>query len=288
MDGASRVLVAGATGYIGRHIVSALHDQGYRVRALARDQARLAPVRDACDEVFIGQATQSDTLDGLCDGVDVVVSALGLRTLRSRPTAEEVDLQANLNVLERAISAGVRQFILVSVLHGDELSRSVPILRPREEFTRTLRGCGLTWTVLRPTGAFNDMAEIFRFARHGWGFVLGDGQQRVNPIHPADIADAAARAITDTTLHEAEWGFGGPDTYTQRELAELATQVLGKRLRTVRVPYWPLDAAAKALDPVNRNAAGFLRFFRRSLSQDMVGAPVGIHRLAEFYRTLVH
>jgi uncharacterized protein YbjT (DUF2867 family) len=195
------VLVAEATGYIGRHIARALHDAGHRVRVLARDPGRLEPVRDSCDEVFVGQATDMRTLEGLCDGVDAVVSSLGLRTLRPRPTPEAVDLRANLNVLERARRAGVRRFVFVGVLHGRELAGRAPILRPREEFVRRLEESPLTWTVLRPTGAFNDMREVFRLARRGWGVVLGDGRHRINPAHPADIAAVAVRALTDTSLH---------------------------------------------------------------------------------------
>src|SRR5690625_1466775 len=75
-DAPSWVLVAGATGYIGRHIVEALHDAGYRVRALVRNEAKLEPVAHACDEVVLGEATDRDRLKGICEGVDVVVSAL--------------------------------------------------------------------------------------------------------------------------------------------------------------------------------------------------------------------
>lgn len=129
-ESAARVLVAGATGYIGRHIVEALHDAGYRVRV--RNEAKLEPVAHACDEVVIGDAIDPDSLNGICDGVDVVVSALGLRTLRRRPTADDVDRRANLNVLKCAQASGVGQFVFVGVLDGEAMMAEVPILRPRE------------------------------------------------------------------------------------------------------------------------------------------------------------
>lgn len=280
------VLVAGATGYIGRHIVEALHDAGYRVRALVRNETKLEPVAHACDEVVVGEATDRDSLKGICDGIDVVVSALGLRTLRRRPTANDVDLHANENVLERARDAGVGQFVFVGVLNGKEMMADVPILRPRERFISELKQSGLTWSVIRPTGAFNDGAEIFRFAQRGWAFMLDDGDHRINLIHPADIADVAVRAISDTSLHETEYGIGGPETYSQRELTELAANVLGKRLRPFHLPGWTVDAVATVLRPFNGNAAGFARFFRHTLSKDMVGDPVGHHHLADFYGEL--
>lgn len=287
MQSMPTVLVAGATGYIGRHTVRALHDAGYRVRALARDERRLEPVADACDEVFVGAATRPETLDGLCDGIDVVVSSLGLRTFRARPTPEQVDLHANLNILRRAQDAGVRQFVFVSALHVDELAERAPILRPREQFVGILKDSALDWTVLRPTGAFNDMAAAFRLAQRGWGLVLGDGRTMINPVHAADIADVAVRSLTDPSLRGAEFGFGGPETYTMTEIAQLASRVLGKPQRIVYVPLWVADAAVALIRPFNSNAAGFLQMFRQAAATlDMVGTPVGTHRLQGFYQEL--
>lgn len=287
VDGAGRlVLVAGATGYIGRHIVVALHDAGFRVRALVRNDSKLAPVAYACDEVIVGEATDRDSLTGACDGVDVVISALGLRSLRRRPTAEEVDLHANRNVLECARSAGVRQFVFIGVLNGDEMMAQVPILRPREEFVSELKQSGLIWSVLRPNGAFNDAEEIFRAAQRGWAITLDDGRHRINFIHPADIADVAVRAISDTALHGTEYGIGGPDTYSHRELTELIADILGRRVRTIRLPGRTVDWLATVLRPFNGNASGFARFLRHTLSRDTIGDPVGHHHLADFYRTL--
>ncbi|MEZ5294885.1 MAG: NmrA family NAD(P)-binding protein [Ilumatobacteraceae bacterium] len=64
------VVVCGATGYLGHHVVRALHGDGWRVRALVRDAARQGDAADACDEVFVGRPTDPETLDGLFDGAD--------------------------------------------------------------------------------------------------------------------------------------------------------------------------------------------------------------------------
>lgn len=287
MQGKPTVLVAGATGYIGSHIARALHDAGYRVRVLTRSEERLEAVADACDEVFVGEATRMETLDGLCDGIEVVVSSLGLRTLRAQPTAEAVDLQANLNILEHAQKTGVRQFVFVSVLGADELVEMAPIIRPREEFVERLKDSGLRWTVLRPTGAFNDLEGVFRLAKRGWGVVLGDGKQWINPIHAADIAEVALRSVRDPSLENVEFGFGGPETYTYTEITQLASRALGKKLRIVEVPFWTIDAMVAVTRPFNRNAAGFLKFFQTVASRSLVGTPTGTRSLAEFFHALV-
>ncbi len=111
------VLVAGATGYLGGHVCRALKQAGYRVKALARDRARLESVLPYVDEIFVGQATDDATLEGLCEGVDVVFSSIGIHgNIPRKITAWDVDYGANMNILRRAQAAGVQHFLYL----GDE------------------------------------------------------------------------------------------------------------------------------------------------------------------------
>lgn len=285
-----RVLVVGATGYLGRHIVAHLHQAGYPVRALVRDPARLGTtarepgIPDV--DVFVGQVTRPETLDGLCDGVSVVVSTLGVRSLARTPTPWEVDYQGNLNVLTRAQKAGVKHFIFVGVLQGDAMRARIPVLEPRERFIDALRQSGLTWTVLRPTGAFNDMAAIFRQARRGRVFLLGSGEARINPIHGTDLAHVVARCIADAAAHNTTYDIGGPDTFTYTEIARLAFQALGTQPHITRITPRLVDGLSQVLKPFNPTAAGFLRFFRWVTTTDMVASPTGQTRLSDFFAQL--
>jgi uncharacterized protein YbjT (DUF2867 family) len=283
---APRVLVIGATGYLGSHIVTHLRQAGYPVRALARDPQRLEEERERGIEVFTGQVTRPETLDGLCDGVSVVVSTLGVRSLARRPTPWEVDYQGNLNVLTLARQAGVRQFIFVGVLHGAEARSHIPILEPRERFIDTLQHSELAWTIIRPTGAFNDMKAIFQQARRGRVWLLGTGSARINPIHPADLAAEVARCIEDASARNTTYDLGGPDILSYDEIARLAFAVLGSKSRISHLPPWIVNAASLALKPFNPTGAGFLRFFRWVTTNDMVGAPCGHIHLRDFFAQL--
>ncbi|MGB3257598.1 MAG: NAD(P)H-binding protein, partial [Ornithinimicrobium sp.] len=211
---------------------------------------------------------------------------LGLRTFKARPTVEDVDLQANRNILQQAQESGVSRFVFISVLHGAEIATKAPIIAPREQFVAQLKQSDLNWTVLRPTGAFNDLQEVFRLAQRGWGIVLADGHHRINPVHGADIAQVVVRSLSDPGLQNSEFDFGGPHTYTQAELPQIAADALGAQLRTVHLPLWTITAAAGLLAPFNPNASGFLKFFAVGAGIEQVGTPVGTHSLEDFYAAL--
>lgn len=280
-----RILVAGATGYLGRYVVRALARRGWRVRALVRDEARLGPARADCDEVFVGEATRPETLAGLCDGCDAAFSSLGVRSIRG-PTFWDVDWKANLHLVERAREAGVGHFVFVSVVHGAEMRRRVPQVEARERVVDALRAGGPAHTIIRPTGFFNDMAEVFEMARRGTVWVIGDGACPVNPIHGADLAEFIAAALDDPARRGRELPVGGPDILTMREIAELAFRALDRPARIRRVPAGVLRATAAVASPFVPNFASLLRLFAATAESDGVGEPTGTHHLADFFRAL--
>jgi len=284
----TRVLVVGATGYIGRHVVAHLQELGYAVRALARSARQLEAERQKGVEVFVGQVTHPETLHGLCDGISVVVSALGVRSLKRKPTPWEVDYQGNLNVLANAQAAGVKHFIFVGVLHGEKLRTTVPILEPRELFIDKLCQSDLTWTILRPSGVFNDMQAFFQMAHKGRAYLVGTGEARINPIHPTDLAREVVRYIENTNTHNRTFEIGGPDIFTYTQIAQMAFQTQEKRPRIGHIAPWLVDGAAWIFAPFNANAAGFLRFFRQVSTIDMVGNETGQIHLSDFFTQLAH
>jgi uncharacterized protein YbjT (DUF2867 family) len=119
-----KVLVAGATGYLGRFVVQEFKKRGYWVRALARNPKKLEKngpflepaVRDQVDEVFVGEVTKLETLNGVCDGIDIIFSSIGITRQREKVSFMDVDYQGNINLLELAKKAVVKKVIFVSVI----------------------------------------------------------------------------------------------------------------------------------------------------------------------------
>lgn len=143
-----------------------------------------------------------------------------------------------------------------------------------------------SWTVLRPTGYFNDMADYFAPARRGTAWLVGDGRGKINPIHGADLAGEAVRALADPALWDAGQDVGGPESFTLRQIAELAFAVLGRPPRLRSVPPAALRAAAALARPINGNVAALLSVAALFGRIDFVGAPRGSHTLRAFYERL--
>ena len=278
----TRVLVAGATGYLGRFVTRELKSRGHFVRALARSPDKLDDLRLQLDEVMPGEVTRPETLAGACDGIEVVFSSVGITRQQGKLTWKDVDYQGNCNLLAEAKRAGVRKFVYVSAIDGPQLTH-LDIVKAHEDFVAELASSDLDYTVLRPTGYFSDLAEIYKMAGKGRVYLFGDGESRINPIHGADLAVACADALGDD---RTAIDVGGPETLTWREVATLAFEVQGKPFRITTVPRWIIATVIFLTRLFSRHTAGLLDFFTTMGTRDVVGPPTGKRTLNAHYQAL--
>ena len=278
-----RVMIAGATGYLGRHLCAEFRKRGWHVTALARPASHSTKLNADC--IVTAEATKPATLKSVMSGIDLVISALGITRQTDGLTYREVDYKANLNLLEEALAAGVGQFGYVHVLNADRMP-DVPLVAAKNAFVRKLQTANVRSTVIAPSGYFSDMEDFMAMARSGRVWLFGDGKRRINPIDGTDLAEAIHGAIE---RGDAWLDVGGPDAFTHNQIAALCFEALGKPARITRLPY-ALRRAALHLLPrlAPRRIAGPAQFFLTAFGMDMVGAPTGHRRLADHLDASAH
>ncbi|MDJ0717632.1 MAG: SDR family oxidoreductase [Prochloraceae cyanobacterium] len=280
-------MVAGATGYIGGGVLEVLHQKGFWIRALCREKRRLVNPK-WCNEIFLGHATRPETLKGLCEGIDVVFSSIGIHSFKCQPSIWEVDYQGNLNILQAAKLAGVQQFIFVSVVRGAEMARLTPLAAAREKVAQAVKESGMNYTIFAPTGFFNDMSYLFNAARDkGVIYLFGEGRGQINPLSALDFGEEVVKAIRLPELKNKVLTVGGCETFTHRQIAELAFEVLGKEPCIKIIPAGMVWLIASLLRPFNYNAYALFKFFEfMARMPDVTGEVIGWRRLEDFFKNL--
>ena len=287
------MLVAGATGYLGKFVVQAFKEHGYWVRALTRSERRLrepgpftAPGIGSADvdEVFLGELTRPETLDGLMDGIDIVFSSVGISRQRDGLTFEQVDYGCNHTLIELAEQAGVETFVYVSMQGASTpLLASLAITRAHEKVVAELRASGLDHRIVRPCGYFSDMEVLLTMAQRGRAFLVGDGTNQMSPIHGRDLA----RVVVDVTEgDDREVEAGGPEVMTQREAAELAFEVVGKPAKITVIPLWMAKGLAKGVGLLSSQFGDLAEFIVVAGEIDGVGPPRGSTTLRSYFERL--
>ncbi len=275
-----KVLVAGSTGYLGQYMLKELKKQGYWIRALARNPKKLEHVQEDIDEVFVGEVTQPESLDGACDGIDVVFTSVGITRQKDRVTYMDVDYQGNLNLLEQARKSGVQKFIYVSVVNG-HLMKDLKMVHAKELFVDRLKETDVDYTVIRPTGFFSDMLEFLNMAKKGKIYLFGKGEHTINPIHGTDLAEVCVNAIERA---QKEIDVGGPTIYTWREIAELAFQVMNKQANISTIPLWVKNVMLPLMRMCTSvKTYGPLEFMLTVFTMDVIGTSYGREELGSFF-----
>lgn len=274
-----RVFIAGSTGYLGRYICAEYQRRGWYVIALVRKAARATPI--AADQLVEAQATDPLSLKELMAEVDLVISCLGITRQADGLGYWDVDYQANLNLLREAERAQVGRFAFVHVLRANDMDH-VPMVAAKAAFVEALQTSAIASTIIAPTGYFSDMGDFLTMARSGRVWLFGNGSKRINPIHGADLAAATADAVD---AQQAWLDIGGPDLFTQKELAELAFATLEQPPRITFLPDI-LRRVALFLLPLltPRRINGPARFFLSAIALDMVGEQHGTRHLKDHFK----
>ena len=283
-----KILLAGATGYLGQYILAVLLREEYPTRIVVRNKSKLSPalLTHPLLEVVEAEVTQPDTLRGVCKGVHKVISSVGITRQKDGLTYEQVDFQANKNLLDEALREGVRKFIYVSVFKGEAM-RHIAIGAAKERFVDALKASGLDYCIIRPSGFYSDMTIFFKMAKAKKDEILlfGKGQYAMNPIHGEDLAEVC---VAQLERYEREVNVGGAEIFTQTEMAHLAFEVLHKPANIIYLPDWVrrlILKMGKYLLP--KSIYGAIEFFLTIMAMDAV-APmqVGKHRLKAFFESI--
>ena len=257
-----RVLLAGATGYIGRAVARELVRRHYEVVTLVRDTPagkatrNLEEVRaqlSGCD-VRVASITDPAPLAAALEGetIDAVVSCIASRN-GAPADAWRVDCEANRNLLAAAQRGGARHFVLLS---------AICVQRPRLAFQHAklafeaaLKESGLTYSIVWPTAFFKSLAGQIDRVQAGRPFlVFGDGcATACKPISEADLADLIVNCLEDPALANRTLPVGGPGpAITPREQGELLCRLAGRPTRIRRISPKLFDAAIAVLAPLSR------------------------------------
>lgn len=279
-----RVLVLGASGYLGRHLVTELHRRDHEVTAVVRDRGRAEStgpwgawsLTGQVTHWRIGQVTDPGFAADLAAGIDVVVSALGVTRQKADPW--EIDYRANLMVLASAQRHRATSFCYVNAVGAEH--GPAQITRAKTAFAKKLAHSSLTSQIVNPSAYFSDMLQILQMAHHGRVYLLNP-QARITPIHPGDLATACVDRIESGQPCNDD--VGGPEEMTWRQAAETAFSVLGTSPRVTRLPQRSLDILAWPVSLVSRRTADVLRFVSWAMREDSVAVPTGHRRLANFF-----
>ena len=206
---AKRVLVAGASGYIGRAVVAELIERGYFVYVIVRQNTKFAQSNASNLNVLSVDIDTKEDWTQQFPKVDVVISCLASRSGRAED-ANYVDYGLNSDLLRFASKTKVQHFILLSAIciQKPKLAFQYEKLR----FQNELIASGLRYSIVLPTAFFKSLSGQINRIKQGKSFlVFGSGRETSSlPISETDLARYISNCIVQKEFWNKSLPVGGP------------------------------------------------------------------------------
>ena len=243
-----KVVVAGGTGFLGRHISKGLIEDGHSVTVLGRnpDKVSAIPQLIGADSVR-GDITEASSLIGTLEGADAIVYAVGfpnypMENPRKGLTFDRYERGGVGNLLAEAQRAGVERFFYLSGAGVDPNSPK-PWYRAKGLAEDAIRTGGISYSILRPSWAYgpedkalNKFVGIARISPIVPKPAPVGRPQRVQPVSFEDIKRAARRIFATDDAWNRVFEIGSREVMTMTEVVKTMLRVLGKKRLVVPVP----------------------------------------------------
>lgn len=279
-----KVVLAGAFGNLGAEILKGLCRDGHEVIAADLNERPIEGIEGKYT-FFAIDATDPNTLCGLCDGADAVITTMGLTGASTRFTAYDIDYRGNQNLYAEAKRAGVKKFHYISVISCDEPgAEKVPMLHAKYLFEREIKQGAMDWIIYRPTGYFYDIVKVFKpYVEKGEMQLLkGYGQVKANVVDCADFADFIVSHLNDKNV---TYNVGGKETYSYEQMANMCFAAAGKPCKIKWAPIWLFGIFANLPKIKKAGKHDIILFSKWTLSHDLVGdTEVGEKSFAAYIR----
>jgi uncharacterized protein YbjT (DUF2867 family) len=242
----SKVLLTGATGFIGKRLLYKLDENGHQVRCLVRPPEKLTLPRPLSHEpeIFYGDLLKPETLKEALSGMDAayyLVHSMGGRSIRQTHAFEEKDRAAAKNFLSAADSVGLSRMFYLGGL-GDVSDNLSHHLSSRQEVGRILQSGRVKTTVLRAAvivGAGGAAFEIIRYLVERlpvmlcpkWVYTMSQ------PIAIDDVLAYLAGCLENPQTSGLSLDIGGPQIVSYADLMRMYAKVRGLKRLIIGIPF---------------------------------------------------
>ncbi len=231
------ILVVGGTGFVGRAIVARLTQLGEKVRILARGLTKTPRRTENRVELFLGDASEPDTLDSALQGVVTVINLVGIIRPTRMQSFEKAHVDTVRNVVDAMKRANVQRLVHMSAL-GTRPYAASRYHQTKWEGEQIVRNSGLEWTIMRPglivgkgDGFVTTFVKLMRpplsTIQLGTVPLFGGGTMIFQPVAVEEVAKCFARVISHADAVGSVFEICGREKITLKQMLEEIARALG-------------------------------------------------------------
>ncbi|WP_066635792.1 complex I NDUFA9 subunit family protein [Desulfolucanica intricata] len=236
------ILITGAGGFVGHHLVKALVNQGFNVRCLVRSPDAAVNLLPEPVEITLGNVNDFNSLQEACNGVSVVIHLVAIIREKGEDTFNKINIEGTKNLVEAAENNGVNQFLHLSAL-GANNDPNFKYIFSKWQGEQFVINSNLNWTIFRPSviygegfGFLNRMSQAIQMSPPPLVPVPGKGKALFQPIAVSDLINCIIKTINNNSTSKKIIEIGGPEHLSYKEILDILLSHLGHRRIKVSIP----------------------------------------------------
>jgi uncharacterized protein YbjT (DUF2867 family) len=282
-----KILVIGASGFVGKHIVQQLLADGYAVRCLARNPAKIEDLAKAGCEIVQGDISDAASIRNAVKSVEAVY--ISIHTLSAQPANKEaknfmdIELNGLQNIINACKTQSVKRVMYVTFM-GAAPDAPNELSRDRWQAEQLLLKSGLDVTVIRPGMIVGVGGQGYNMvvsnAKKSFAVIMGSGQNRFQSIAVTDLAYYLVGVLDEPRSHGQCYEVGDDEILTMNDMVDSVADVLGrKHPMKFHLPLSLLKPMASTIDSMMKMPKGAMKAVLESIKDDLVGDSKAIRKI---------
>lgn len=282
-----RILVIGASGFIGGYLTTQLLSEGYMVRCLARSPDKLKESAKRGCEIVKGDFTDPTSVQHALESMDAVYVSIHTLAPQHKDTSKLGFMDIEMNALQNIVAGcrlhNVRRLVYVTSL-GISVDARDAWTSGRWKTQQYLFGSGLDVTVIQPGMIVGIGGQGFNMvlanAQKSTAFVIGNGRNKFRSIAIDDLVYNLIGVLNEPEAYGQCYEVGSDDILTGDQLIDEAADVVGhSHPRKIHIPLGLLRFAAPVIERIVKSPKGSIKGALGGLGADLVGNPSAIRKL---------
>jgi uncharacterized protein YbjT (DUF2867 family) len=245
-----RILLTGATGFVGSHMLPRLLRDGHQVRALVRNRGALSTKNLPANSLEeVEGDVNSSSIAAKIAGCDAIVNLVGIIYERGTATFEAIHHRGTRNLAEAACQNGVTRFVQMSAL-GARPTNASPYHTTKFAAEEEVRRSGTPFVVLRPSLIFGPgsafVEQMIKVMRSAPVFrpIPGTGEYRFRPVHVDDVVECFVQSLTNPEAMGKTIDVVGGEELTLNQISDEIAVCFGVKKRPLHIPISLMKTAA--------------------------------------------
>ncbi|GAB2584169.1 SDR family oxidoreductase [Spirosoma areae] len=282
-----KILVIGASGFVGRYLTRQLVADGYRVRCLARNPDKVKDLADSGCEIVKGDITDLSSIQQALDSMDAVYVSIHTIVPQHADTAGQEFMDIEMKGLQHIVQTcqlhQVHRLLYVTSL-GISANSTDAWTRGRWKIQQYLLTSGLDITVIQPGMIVGIGGQGFNLvvanAHKSLAFVVGNGRTKFRCIAIDDLVYNLIGVLNEPKAYGQCYEVGSDDVLTSDELIDTVADVVGHRHPIkIHISLTLLRWASPLIERMAKSPKGAIMGALDGLGQDMIGDPSAIRKL---------